>query len=504
MRNIKGVLGIAVTLGLSVTAFAPATERHVPSEYATIQAAIDACVDGDEVVVADGVYTGAGNRDIRFFGKAITVRSENGSTACVIDCGNLGRGFYLHDNETNASVVDGFTIQHGYGNEGGGVACLYGGTIRNCVLRENYAGHGGGAFLSAVNGHAPILENCTIVSNVATVSGGGAYLQSGEPEVPILIRNCTISNNTAISGALDRGYGGGLYLYHNYCSIEHCVLSGNTANWGGGISGTLRTAANCVFTSNTAVYGGGALSASGAAYQYGGTLRNCLLTENSAGYYGGSLYADGSSFELRGCTVAHNVSMWYGGGVYGCGATSYSSAFGSIVAENAAAYGTEVALDDHAVFSTEYTDIPAENDWLWVANGSIIIWGPGSINVDPMFADAPNGDFHLSAGSPCIGSGNRYWFGPGEFDMDGEPRVMGGRMDMGADEFTDEPFVFGDVNCDGAHNFADINPFVLALIDAAAYQSAYPDCFLRSADCNGSGEVGFDDINPFVLLLTGG
>jgi YVTN family beta-propeller protein len=62
--------------------------------------------------------------------------------------------------------------------------------------------------------------------------------------------------------------------------------------------------------------------------------------------------------------------------------------------------------------------------------------------------------------------------------------------------------VLGDLNCDGATDFGDINPFVLALADPAAYAAAYPGCPLINRDINGSGSFGFDDINPFVALLT--
>jgi hypothetical protein len=62
----------------------------------------------------------------------------------------------------------------------------------------------------------------------------------------------------------------------------------------------------------------------------------------------------------------------------------------------------------------------------------------------------------------------------------------------------------GDANCDGAVNFDDINPFVLALSDPAGYQQQYPNCNLLNADCNGDGVVNFDDINPFVAILSGG
>jgi len=80
-------------LSLPFTSFA-AVLNVAPGEYQTIQAAIGAALDGDTVLVADGTYTGEGNKNLDFKGKAIIVRSENGASATIIDCEGEGRGFF--------------------------------------------------------------------------------------------------------------------------------------------------------------------------------------------------------------------------------------------------------------------------------------------------------------------------------------------------------------------------------------------------------------------------
>jgi len=88
---------------------------YVPSQYPAIQAALDAASDGDEIRVADGTYTGPGNYDLDFHGKAVTLRSASGAPAnCRINCAYEGRSFWFHSGETAASVVEGFRIYNGY------------------------------------------------------------------------------------------------------------------------------------------------------------------------------------------------------------------------------------------------------------------------------------------------------------------------------------------------------------------------------------------------------
>jgi len=92
----------------------------VPSDQPTIQAGIDASVNGDTVLVADGTYTGVGNRGIRYNGRIIVVKSENGPDSCVIDCQGLDGGFIFRSGEPPAAILDGFTIINGFASHGGG------------------------------------------------------------------------------------------------------------------------------------------------------------------------------------------------------------------------------------------------------------------------------------------------------------------------------------------------------------------------------------------------
>jgi len=88
-------------------------------DHATIQAALDSAAAGDIIELTDGVFTGQGNRDVEFRGKAITIRSRSGDPqSCIIDCQgdslNLHRGFLFRSAETPESVLEGITIRNGW------------------------------------------------------------------------------------------------------------------------------------------------------------------------------------------------------------------------------------------------------------------------------------------------------------------------------------------------------------------------------------------------------
>jgi len=221
--------------------------------FDAIQEGLDAASDGDEVVVCDGTYSGRGNRDLDFDGKAIAVRSENGPTTCFIDCQAQGRGFHFHRGETADSTLDGFTITNGY-------------------LYNNIAAIGGAGIYC--NYSSPTIRNCLVTGNAVRGNfsfGGGVFVWAAGPT----LANCTIVGNTA-------RYGGGLYCCQGNPKVRSCVIRRNTANHGGGVACAVpmsATLANCTVTENSATVNGGGVCCYDEADV---TIINCIVSANSA------------------------------------------------------------------------------------------------------------------------------------------------------------------------------------------------------------------------------
>ncbi len=261
-----------------------AADRHVPSQYSTIQTAINAAANGDQVIVAPGTYAEA----INLNGKNITVRSTQGPGETIIDASGVnwalqeGSVISITDGQWAQAVVDGFTVTGGRGQKigsvrhGGGLFVRFSNpTIRNCVFSGNRAGAGGGV---AILGSFGSLENCRMEGNIAdygsNYGGGGLFLQTGQPR----IINCVIEQNATAGSAT----GGGVATLNSWGELTNCLIVDNAALSGGAIrhtNGELKLT-NCTLAGNAATSGGGALHS--ATSQSVTDFSNCIIWNNSS------------------------------------------------------------------------------------------------------------------------------------------------------------------------------------------------------------------------------
>jgi hypothetical protein len=372
-----------------------------PTAATNIQDAIDVADAGDYIAVSNGVYQ-TGGRTVNGYAltnrvvidRAVTVQSVNGPAVTMIQgfptAGNSAvRCVYL----TNGAVLVGFTLTNGatqisgnFTNElsGAGAWCesIFA-TISNCVLVYNYAGEGGGGAYQGT------LNNCAISNNAAYSYGGGTYLAN--------LNNCIVSSNRMI-----KGWGGGVA----YGILSNCLITRNfVPDYGDGGGIYCSTLNNCTVSNNIAYRGGGVAH---------GVAINSLISSNRA-TYGGGVYGGYSAGAygcmLVNCTVVSNTASVAGGGVYSGGATNcivyYNTAPGGINFS-----GTALSYCDTLPLAP----------------------GFGNITNAPVFVDLAAGNFRLQTNSPCINAGNNAYVTVTN-DLDGNPRIRGGTVDMGAYEF---------------------------------------------------------------------
>ncbi len=375
-------------LGLSASTLPAATisvAADGTGDYPTIQAAIVAAANGDEVVLAPGTYTGDGNRDVDTLGKALTIRGTDPQdpavvAATVIDAQGTDadphRGFGVTGLYRAAFTISGLTITGGGGVDTGGGILVTGKnevTIDRCVIKRCRANFGGGLYLSGIH----------------------------------TVRNCTVTLNSAYKGA-------GIYC-GGRVTLADTRITGNTAEWSGGglyMSGTC-TISRCTFDTNGAPHGGSHLYCVGSSTT-NVAADNCVFLRNH-GFYD-DVYSYGVSLGT------------------GCQAGFSHCTFAAM------SYGIDSPPDgvlrsfDHCIIWCDRNNLNTQNTavtWCDIRGG---FDGTGNIDVDPRLTV----DGQLLPDSPCINAGDPLFAPSGvPSDIHALPRVSGGRVDIGADEFLD-------------------------------------------------------------------
>lgn len=182
---------IVVSTLILLAGIASAATIRVPSQYPTIMAGVNAAVSGDTVLLADGLYTGAGNRGIDFGGRDIVLMSENGPHTCIIDCEYQDRGFYLHTGETSAAHIIGITIRNGFAFGGGGMCFIMSSpTVKNCIINDCQTPTEGAGILANIS--SAVFINCVLHNNAASSGGGVSAVDSD-----IHLNSCSLVANTS-------------------------------------------------------------------------------------------------------------------------------------------------------------------------------------------------------------------------------------------------------------------------------------------------------------------
>ena len=470
--------------------------NDAPTEYTTVQAAVDAAGPGDLVKVA-GVCVGASKReDLRqqvYLDKSLTIRGGYTTTdwttydpdANPTTLDALGQGRVLYITGDIAPTVEGLRLTGGdayrlgggslLGDAGGGV---YGintsATIRDNQVFGNAAEGGGGLYLS---GGAAALSRNTVYANAAE-GGGGLFLGGG---LATLISNtvsanyarsdggglvldgspATLSGNTVISNVANEN-GGGLYLHDSHATLNSNTVSANTADHGGGLYlvQSNATLSGNTISGNSARSGGGGLYTWQNAPQVGGnvTLSDNTISANFADK-GGGLVLDSLNATLTNNVIADNQVDVTGSGIYVY--CSLPRLWHTTIARNHGGDGSGVyvadAGSDHRTVALTNTILVSHTVGVTVTAGNTVtlegtLWGSGAwangadwggdgtvitgtVNVrgDPGFIDPDTGDYHIIAASAAVDEGV---IAPEvTTDIDGQSRPYGDGYDIGADEF---------------------------------------------------------------------
>ncbi|MEE9119299.1 MAG: T9SS type A sorting domain-containing protein [Calditrichia bacterium] len=370
-----------------------ATIINIPDDYLTIQEGIDASTDGDMVLVQPGTYV----ENINFNGHNIVLGSLFLTTgdltyadSTVIDGGDYQESdtvIRLENGEDNTTVIEGFTIQDGWAEQGGGIYCLnsspkitfniiYG----NTAITEQIGGQGGGIYIF---GGGPSIINNLIIWNVA---GDGAGIYCSDSDDTVILKNII---------AAQRGNNDGTGIY---CNNASPIIGENT------------------FTNNETYHAGGGIYCdnSNPLITYNLIYQNSAYAPGSMFAYGGGIYCHFSNPRIINNTITQNAATNYenmpcfGGGIYV--KDSNPVILNSIIWDNYAIFGSQI-LDTDGSAIINFSDV---QDTLWP--------GDGNIDSDPLFVSPDFGNLYLSPGSPCIDAGDP----ESPFDPDGS------RADMGA------------------------------------------------------------------------
>ena len=286
----------------------------------------------------------------------------------------------------------------------GDVVVVANGTWKGSGNRDVRLG-GADIVIRSAAGPASCILDC---EGTTEVPFRGFLIESGETRATV-IQGFTIRRGATLSGAVSDPFnGGGIRILGSSPTIRDCVFEDNISGcWGGALyagHGGTPLITNCTFRHNYSNDDGGAIFNWNGAHP---EVRDCLFVDNDARVTGGAITAFDTIF------------------------VSHVTIVGSDAPFGAAIYASDAQISNSILWGNGLGPIDGSTSVRYsiVEGGQP---GEGNLGVDPLFA---LDGYHLRQHSPAIGAGDPAFVpAPGEVDIDGQRRLTGARVDMGADE----------------------------------------------------------------------
>lgn len=353
----------------------------IPADYPTIQAGIAAAASGDTVLLAPGIYTGAGNRDIMVPSKEFYLLSEAGAAATIINCQGTAsdqhQAFRFAYGGGTTHTIEGITIRGGYGYLQGGALYInnVSPTFKSCVITDNAGHHGGGFFITGSSA-LPSFFDCVFSRDSAgDIGGSGLCRDHGNA----YFENCLFESNVAANGAF--------LCWHASPTLVGCRFSNNFASTTGGAvflqDDCDPTFTNCLFENNTTHGYGGAIYNDERCAMGGSSqplITNCTFVGN-AGPMGAVLYNDQHSLNCQAVPVFANCIL------------SFNT-------------GSPAVVNNGGNPQFSCTDIYGNPGGDWSGDIAPQATINGNFSADPLFCDASAGNWYLLGESPCAPTNN--------------------------------------------------------------------------------------------------
>ena len=298
------------------------------------------------------------------------------------------------------------------------------------------------------------IKNITVTNGFVNDSNDkGAGIKIKTKYADIEVKNCTFKNNTASQDA----DGAGLYILTETGNIDlekSKFENNNSDDYSGGFDLTSNegriTVSHNIVINNSGGYGGGGTieTSTGRIDVINNIFAKNRSTAEGNGRGGGLLINlnAGETYIINN-TIAKNSSSAYGGGLH---IKAFDNHGRILIYNNISFFNTADRNGDDIYIETEKNDtekyeptIYIENNdyhYVYIENETAItnagkLHESNNLAQDPLFVDAENGDYHLQNTSPVIDKGASAPVLPvPDYDIDGEPRLQGDKVDIGADE----------------------------------------------------------------------